>query len=95
MSRIKFDNRPRVRVWSEREKEKLRDLFFDGFTDADIGRRLGRTRSAIEQQRCKMRLSKEHQPHKEFHIRDAIAEYYPGWYRRLLKKKWQERYTMS
>lgn len=84
-----------IRVWSATEKEKVKDLFHEGYSDAEIAVKLGRTPLAVGLQRHNMKLRKAQQPHKEFVIHDAMAEYYPTWYKKLLKQQWQEQQLTS
>lgn len=34
--RITLEKTPRVRVWSAAEKEKVKDLFLEGYSDAEV-----------------------------------------------------------
>lgn len=93
--RIKLDKTPRVREWSAAEKEKVKDMFLEGYSDAEIAVKLGRTALAVGIQRHYMKLHKAHQPSKEFVIHDAMAEYYPTWYKRYLREQWKEQQSIS
>lgn len=93
--RIKLDNTPRVRVWSAAEKEKVKDMFHEGYSDAEIAVKLGRTALAVGIQRHYMNLHKAHQPSREFVIHDAMAEYYPTWYKKFLREQWKKQQLTS
>lgn len=93
--RITLEKTPRVRVWSAAEKEKVKDLFLEGYSDAEIAHILGRTVIAVGLQRHYMKLRKAQQPHKEFAIHDAMAEYYPTWYKKHLLQQWHEQQQTS
>ena len=84
-----------VRVWSATEKEKVKDQILEGNSDAEIAVKLGRTPLAVGLQRHYMKLHKAQQPHKEFRIHDAMADYYPTWYKRFLREQWQEQQLTS
>lgn len=93
--RIKLEKTPRVRVWSAAEKEKVKDMFLEGYSDAEIAVKLGRTALAVGIQRHYMKLHKAHQPSREFVIHDAMAEYYPTWYKKHLLQQWKEQQLTS
>lgn len=82
-------------MWSLAEKEKVKDLFYEGYSDDEIAKKLGRTPLAVGLQRHYMKLRKAQQPHKEFRIHDAMAEYYPTWYNEKLKREWIEHQTST
>lgn len=84
-----------MRVWSAAEKEKVKDMFLEGYSDAEIAHILGRTALAVGLQRHYMKLHKAHQPHKEFVIHDAMADDYPTWYKRYLREQWKEQQLTS
>lgn len=85
-----------LNVWTAAEKEKVKDLFFEGYTDEEIDSRIGRTAKAVGVQRCYLHLHKKRQPPKQFIIHDAMADYYPKWYKEHLKREWeQSMYSMS
>lgn len=84
-----------MRVWSAAEKEKVKDMFFEGYSDAEIAHRLGRTTLAVGIQRHYMKLHKARQPHKEFRIHDAMAEFFPTWYKKHLLQQWKEQQTST
>lgn len=84
-----------LRQWSAKEKACVRDMYLDGYSDNEIADKLGRSIGSIGQQRHQLGLKRSTQPGKEFKICDAMAEYYPTWYKRLLKQRWQERYSMQ
>lgn len=77
-------------MWTAAQKEKLRDLFFEGYNDEEIGTKIGRTAKAVGVQRCHMQLRKKRQPPKTFIIHDAMADYYPRWYKEYLKEQWEQ-----
>ena len=94
--RITLEKTPNnIRVWSAAEKEKVKDMFFEGYSDAEIAVKLGRTPLAVGLQRHYMKLHKAHQPHKEFRIHDAMADYYPSWYKKHLLQQWKEQQTST
>lgn len=84
-----------IRLWTAAEVEKLKDLFHEGYSDAEIGKRLGRSDNSVAVKRHFLRLHKAHQPRKEFRIHDAMAEYYPTWYKEKLKREWIEQQTST
>lgn len=84
-----------IRLWTAAEVEKLKDLFHEGYSDAEIGERLGRSGNSVAVKRHYLRLHKAYQPRKEFRIHDAMADYYPTWYKKLLKQQWQEEQLTS
>ncbi|MBE6197977.1 MAG: hypothetical protein E7141_04785 [Rikenellaceae bacterium] len=94
--RITLEKKPHnIRVWSAADKEKVKDLFLLGYSDAEIAHILGRTVIAVGLQRHYMKLRKAQQPHKEFVIHDAMAEYYPTWYKKHLLQQWKEQQQTS
>ena len=84
-----------LKLWSAAEREKVKDMFFEGYSDAEIGEVLGRTAKSVGLLRYHLRLHKAHQPHKEFRIRAAMADYYHTWYKKLLKHQWIEQQQTS
>ena len=70
-------------------------MFNEGYSDKEIGEKLGRTAMAVTLQRHYMKLHKAKQPSREFVIHDAMAEYYPSWYKKQLREQWKERYMRS
>ena len=82
-------------TWTASEKEKLRDLYYEGYTDGEIAEQIGRSPKAVCSVRCAMKLPKKMQGDKKFVIKDAMAEYYPTWYRKHLEARWREQYMMS
>lgn len=84
-----------IRLWTAAEVEKLKDLFNEGYSDAEIGEQLGRTGNSVAVKRYYLKLHKAYQPRKEFRIHDAMADYYPTWYKNLLKQQWQEQQLTS
>ena len=84
-----------IRLWTTAEVEKLKDLFNEGYSDAEIGARLGRSGNSVAVKRCYLRLHKAYQPRKEFRIHDAMADYYPSWYKKQLKQQWKEEQLTS
>ena len=93
--KLRLEKTPHVRLWSATEKEKVKDMFYEGYSDAEIAIKLGRTALAVGSQRHYMKLHKAQQPHKEFVIHDAMAEYYPRWYKKFLREQWQEQQTST
>lgn len=80
-------------IWSDADKEKLRDLYHEGYTDEEIAEQIGRTFMAVQSMRCSMKLPKLDQ--MRFEINDAMADYYPTWYKKLLKQQWKEQQLTS
>lgn len=94
--RLILEKGNRVRVWTDAEKEKDKDLFYEGYSDAEIAVKLGRTALAVGIQRHHLKLRKAYQPTKEFRIHDPIADFYPTWYKNYLKEQWlKEQLTSS
>jgi hypothetical protein len=93
--RVILEKGNRVRVWTDTEKEKVKDLFYEGYSDAEIAVKLGRTALAVGIQRHYMNLHKAHQPSRELVIHDAMAEYYPTWYKRFLREQWKKQQSTS
>lgn len=93
--RITLEKTPRVRVWSAAEKEKVKDLFHEGYSDAEIAHILGRTAKAVSVERHYLGLHKKKQPQREFRIHDAMADYYPTWYKKHLLQQWKEQQQTS
>lgn len=75
--------------WSDEERKIVADMFAKGYDDAEIAERLNRTKYAVGRQRTLVlglcRSRKEHRA--KFEINDAMAEYYPKWYREYLYKQ--------
>ena len=84
-----------LKLWSATEREKVKDMFFEGYSDAEIGEVLGRTAKSVGLQRYHLNLHKAHQPHKEFRIHDAMADYFPTWYKKYLLQQWKEQQQTS
>jgi hypothetical protein len=82
-------------VWTDAEKEKVKDLFYEGYSDAEIAVKLGRTALAVGIQRHHLRLHKAYQPAKEFRIHDAMADFYPSWYKKQLREEWLQQQEQS
>lgn len=82
-------------LWSDADKERLRDLYFEGYTDEEIAEQLGRTATAVQGMRSLLKLKKTRQPHKVFRIHDAMADYYPTWYKKHLLQQWKEQQLTS
>lgn len=80
-------------LWSQADKEKLRDLYHEGYTDEEIAIQLGRTRKAVGAMRCALKLKLKSQPEKKFVIKDSMADYYPPWYLKKLKKEWDQQFS--
>lgn len=82
-------------IWTRADKEKLRDLFFEGYNDEEIAKKMGRTPKAVCIQRSLLKLPKKRQPPRRFGIHDAMADYYPKWYKDYLIKQWEKEQSMS
>jgi hypothetical protein len=80
------------RLWEPAEKEKLRDLFFEGYTDDEIAEMLERTPGAVAGMRGLLKLRKSKQGKRDFVLHDAMGEYLPKWYVDLKRKQWNEKY---
>lgn len=80
-----------VRMWTPAEKEKVRDLYYEGYSDKEIGAEIKRSEKAVGIERHRQGLKKSRQPGREFVIHDAIKDYYPRWYIKLLKEEWKQR----
>lgn len=74
-------------LWSQVDKEKLRDLYHEGYTDEEIAIQLGRA------MRYALKLKLKSQPEKKFVIKDSMADYYPAWYLKKLKKEWDQQFS--
>lgn len=92
---IKFSNKSHQKTWTKEELATVRTMFEEGYTDEQIGERLGRTALAVGLKRSFFRLRKPMSPSTKFEINDAMADYYPNWYKEHLKAKWREQYTKS
>lgn len=77
--------------WSAEEKDMLRDLYHKGLSDEEIAEKIGRTKCAVANQRHELDLPMHNTT--RFEINDAMADYYPAWYREKKKREWEERYT--
>lgn len=94
--RLVFAKKPTyIRLWTAADVEKLKDLFHEGYSDTEIGERLGRSGNSVAVKRHYLKLHKAYQPRKKFRIHDAMADYYPTWYKKLLKQQWQEEQLTS
>ena len=72
--------------WEATDKEVLREMFEEGCCDKEIAEKLGRTATAVALQRHYLGLHRSKQPGREFEIHDAMAEYYPAWYKKTIKR---------
>lgn len=81
-------------IWSDADKEKLRDLFHEGYTDEEIAEALGRTPLAVQGMRSLLKLKKAYQPHK-FEPKGVLADYYPKWYLKKLKEQWEQKFNQT
>lgn len=82
-------------LWSNADKERLRDLYYEGYNDEEIGLRVGRTVKAVCHMRSLLKLPKKKQPDKEFHLKGVMSDFYPEWYKLKLKKEWHDRQLTS
>lgn len=81
-------------LWSNADKEKLRDLYYEGYNDEEIAEQLGRTATAVQGMRSLLKLPKKRQPEKEFY-KGVMADYYPKWYKDKLKREWEQKYNRT
>jgi IS30 family transposase len=84
-----------IQVWTADEKAKVRQMFEDGYSDSEIGKALGRTEKSVELQRHYLGLRKKISRGQKFEINDAMAEYYPRWYKEHLKEQWKRQFSKS
>lgn len=82
-------------IWSQADKEKLRDLYYEGYNDKEIGEQLGRTDKAVCYMRSILKLPKKRQPEKVFQLKGVMSDFYPEWYKQKLKREWQEKQLTS
>lgn len=82
-------------IWSNADKEKLRDLYSEGYNDKEIGEQLGRTDKAVCYMRSVLKLPKKKQPEKHFVLKGVLSEYYPDWYIKQLKERWEKEQLTS
>ena len=82
-------------IWSQADKEKLRELYYEGYNDEEIGKQLRRTPLAVRYMRYVLKLPKKRQPEKEFKFKGVMSDYYPEWYKEKLKREWQEEQQTS
>lgn len=82
-------------IWSDADKEKLCDLFHEGYTDEEIGEQLGRTAMAVCRIRHLLRLRIERRPNKIFKPKGVMADYFPKWYKDKLKREWEQKYNQT
>lgn len=80
------------RLWEPSEKEKLRDLFFEGYTDEEIAEQLHRIVGAVAGMRSLLKLKKNKQGKRDFVLHDAMGDYLPKWYVDLKRRQWNEKY---
>lgn len=96
MNRIRLANKTtNIRRWSADELETLQALFNEGYSDEAIGEKLCRTAHSVIAKRCQLKLRRPYVPREEFHIHDAMVEYYPRWWILHLKKQWKEQRSIS
>lgn len=85
--------------WNDEELAKLRQLFEQGYEDYAIAQEIGneRTEQAVKQKRHQLNLVRVRTiwAKDTFAINDAIAEYYPKWYKEYLYKQWLQQQTSS
>lgn len=89
MEKFKFTRNPNIRMWSAEDNERVRAMFIKGYSDAEIGEALGRTQGAVEQQRHKLKLKKVSKHRRDFCTFDPAFDYYPNWYKKIVKEKWR------
>lgn len=92
MAKALYNNSP---AWSDDERKVLVEMFYAGYPDEEIAEKLHRSAFAVGRQRAKLGLPKwkQPQPAEKFEIHDAMAEYYPQWYKDKLQKEWREKQT--
>lgn len=81
-----------MRVWSAAEKEKVKDMFLEGYSDEEIAEQLHRTVGAVVGMRSLLKLKKSKQVKRDFVLHDAMGDYLPKWYVDLKRKQWNEKY---
>lgn len=74
-------------LWSEAEDKRLAELFAQGVDDATIAQSLGRPEGGIKVRRQKLRLLRNAHDRARLEVLDAMADYYPRWYREQLLKE--------
>lgn len=74
-------------LWSEAEDKRLAELFAQGVNDATIAKELGRPEGGIKVRRQKLRLLRAAHDRERLKVLDAMADYYPRWYREQLLKE--------
>lgn len=74
-------------LWSEAEDKRLAELFAQGVDDATIAQSLGRPEGGIKVRRQKLRLLRNAHDRARLEVLDAMADYYPRWYREELLKE--------
>lgn len=94
MAKALYNNSP---AWSDDERKVLAEMFYAGYPDEEIAHKLHRSAFAVGRQRAKLGLPKwkQPQPAEKFEIHDAMAEYYPQWYKDKLQKEWREKQTFT
>lgn len=82
-------------IWEEADKEELRDLYFEGYTDEEIAEMMERTPSAVQRMRSLLGLVKKNQPPKRFTLKGVLSEFYPKFYKDKLRKEWEQKHGIS
>lgn len=90
--RFKPSTRTRGLLWTPAEKERVRDLYNEGYDDEEIAEMIGRTATATMNIRCRLGLKKRRKPSKRFVLKGADSEYYPKFYVEILEKRWREQF---
>lgn len=74
--------------WDDEERGIVAEMFAQGCDDKQIGERLHRSAGAVARQRLLQGLRRaKHPPRKREVHTDAMAEYYPRWWREHLKRQ--------
>lgn len=74
-------------IWRAEEDKRLAELFAQGADDATIAKELGRPEGGIKVRRQKLRLLRNAHDRARLDVIDAMADYYPRWYREQLLKE--------
>lgn len=93
MAKALYNNSP---AWSEEDRNILVQMFHEGKSDEEIAEKLHRSAFAVGRQRCMLKLKYSTGPKDgKFELQGAISEYFPKWYKELLKKQWKEQRSIS
>lgn len=78
----------RHRPYTPDDKNKLRDLYYKGYTNEEIANKLHRSTMSIKVMRSKMRLV-DRRPGNEFVLEGVLSDYYPPFYVEILRERWE------